>query len=155
MSYLESIEMTFNEAVKLARKIHEGQLDKAGKPFVDHPLRVADKVGDSYNYEMKFAALFHDAVEDTEWTLEDLLIAGVPLRSVVLVDYLTRRKGVPYEQYIDRVCESPRAIELKVIDILDNCDPNRPQTPEIERLIEKRYRPALKKLREEYRRHAW
>jgi (p)ppGpp synthase/HD superfamily hydrolase len=51
---------------------HAGQLDKAGKPYILHPIRVMMTVeGPSLDSARKVAIL-HDVVEDSPWTVESL-----------------------------------------------------------------------------------
>ncbi|MDD6109315.1 MAG: HD domain-containing protein, partial [Ruminococcus sp.] len=63
------------KALKLAYDAHAGQVDKAGMPYIFHPYEVALQV---QTEEEVCAALLHDVVEDTDWTMEDLRAAGFP-----------------------------------------------------------------------------
>ena len=63
------------KALKLAYAAHAGQVDKAGMPYIFHPYEVALQV---QTEEEVCAALLHDVVEDTDWTMEDLRAAGFP-----------------------------------------------------------------------------
>ena len=63
------------KALKLAYAAHAGQVDKAGMPYIFHPYEVALQVQAE---EEVCAALLHDVVEDTDWTMEDLRAAGFP-----------------------------------------------------------------------------
>lgn len=56
-------------AIEIAVTAHKGQVDKANKPYILHPLRLMFKM-QSEN-EM-IAAVLHDVVEDTDWTIEKL-----------------------------------------------------------------------------------
>lgn len=67
--------MTPEEAVALARRSHDGQIDKAGKPYIDHVMRVMDAVTTPRE---KIAAALHDVVEDSAVTLENLRRLGCP-----------------------------------------------------------------------------
>jgi len=60
---------SLEHAISIAVTAHQDQVDKAGKPYVLHPLRLMFKV-QSEN-EM-ISAVLHDIVEDTEWTFEQL-----------------------------------------------------------------------------------
>lgn len=66
------------EQVELARQIattaHAGQTDKAGRPYIDHPRRVASRLVD---LQEQAAAWLHDVIEDTGVTAVDLLKAGI------------------------------------------------------------------------------
>lgn len=69
------------EAERIAREAHEGQFDKAGRPYVEHPARVAawaarlDPDAPSAVIE---AAWLHDVLEDTPFTRDDLAALGIP-----------------------------------------------------------------------------
>ena len=60
-------------ALNFAIKAHEGQFRKSGEPYVVHPILVASIVGYiSQDETMVIAALLHDVVEDTPFTIEDI-----------------------------------------------------------------------------------
>ena len=62
------------KALKIALKAHEGQTRKSGEPYIVHPILVAAITAKISNDEMMVqAALLHDVVEDTPYTIEDLL----------------------------------------------------------------------------------
>jgi (p)ppGpp synthase/HD superfamily hydrolase len=124
------------EARAIAEAAHAGQVDKNGETYIQHPLRVAERVeGDI----AKSVALLHDVVEDTDWTLDALRQRGFPEEVVKAVDALTRRKGETYEDFIRRCRTNPLARQVKFADIADNTDPSRPQ---VERLRQ-RYAAAI------------
>lgn len=54
------------EALQIAIKAHAGQVDKAGVPYVFHPIRVSCKC---VTDEEKIVALLHDVIEDTGVTM--------------------------------------------------------------------------------------
>ena len=97
---------TLERAIEIARKAHEGQSDKGGAPYITHPPRVMERVGPE---EAKMAAAPHDAVEDTEVTLDDFRAEGFPVKIVEAVDALTRGPGESYEFFIFRA--APNVIE--------------------------------------------
>ena len=63
-----------DKAFQIALKAHEGTYRKSGKPYITHPIEVARIVGVEIGLGSTSisAALLHDVVEDTEWTLEDI-----------------------------------------------------------------------------------
>lgn len=79
-----------NKAIKLAYEAHQGQVDKAGIPYVFHPFHLAEQMNTEYSVA---AALLHDVVEDTHITLEDLKEAGFPEEVVEAVRLLTHEEG--------------------------------------------------------------
>ena len=58
-------------ASKIAYKAHEGQTDKAGVPYIFHPIHIAEQMDSE---ESCVVALLHDVIEDSDITLEILLI---------------------------------------------------------------------------------
>jgi hypothetical protein len=114
------------DAERLARKAHDGQFDKAGRPYIEHPARVAAAVeAAGYGYQAVCAAWLHDVIEDTEVTVEDLSSYSVPLNTIHAVIDLTRRPDQTPEEYYLQVRHSPIALAVKEFDIADNCDPER------------------------------
>ena len=69
--------MIYTEATKkallLAFEAHNGQLDKAGLPYICHPLHVAEQMTDE---DSAVTALLHDVAEDTDVSLADIAAAG-------------------------------------------------------------------------------
>ena len=64
-----------HKAYLFASRAHEGQERHGGKPYIEHPLAVAALVSEHYvsaHEDMVMAALLHDVVEDTPYTLEDI-----------------------------------------------------------------------------------
>jgi (p)ppGpp synthase/HD superfamily hydrolase len=82
------------EAIALARKAHTGQTDKAGHPYIDHPLRVMHRLGGEHE---QMAAILHDVLEDTPTTVEDLRTVGCPEPVIAAVRALTKHPGEPLD----------------------------------------------------------
>ena len=76
-------------ALSIARQAHEGQLDKAGVAYIEHPIYVASLV---QTKEEKAVALLHDVLEESPITVEELLIAGLPETVVTAVQVLTKNQ---------------------------------------------------------------
>lgn len=114
------------KAIDLAREAHHEQVDKAGAPYLDHPLRVMAQMQTDAE---KMVAVLHDAVEDSELTLEDLIRHGFPGDVVDAVDAITKRAGEPYEGYLARVKANPVALRVKIADMSDNMDLGRIPNP--------------------------
>jgi (p)ppGpp synthase/HD superfamily hydrolase len=113
---------TLEAAILLAAQAHQGQADKAGAPYILHPLRMMLTMPSE---EAMMAAVLHDVVEDTATTLEDLRRMGFPESVVVAVECLTRRDGESYEAFIERVAQNPLARTVKLADLEDNMDVRR------------------------------
>ena len=109
-------------AEAIARAVHRGQVDKAGRPYAEHPARVAARLaGDDVTVSV---AWLHDVVEDTEMSLLELA-EEFPVEVVRAVDAMTRRAGESPERYYARVRADPLALRVKLADVADNSDPAR------------------------------
>lgn len=113
---------TVEDAARIARQAHEGQVDKSGQPYIEHPLRVMDRVDSEH---ARMAAVLHDVVEDTPVTAADLLAAGCPPLVVDAVIALSKADGEPQPVYLARVAANDIALVVKRADIADNMSPQR------------------------------
>ena len=114
------------QAYELAAKAHAGQVDKAGKDYIFHPLTVASFVTTD---DEKTVALLHDVVEDTPVTLQNLSEAGFSDAVVHAVDCVTKREDESLEQYLLRVKSDVLATTVKLADLRHNCDLSRIPRP--------------------------
>ena len=133
-----------DRAIELAKQHHEGQTDKAGKPYIEHPLRVMNQVESE---EEKIVAVLHDIVEDTDISLDDLRNEGFSEEVVSAVECLTKQDGENYDSYIERISFNPLAVKIKLADLEDNRDLTRlPEVTDkdLERI--EKYDKALEKL---------
>lgn len=117
---------TLERAIAIAAMAHAGQIDKAGAPYILHPLRVMMAVS---SIEEKMAAVLHDVVEDTDWTLERLAAEAFSPAVLSAVDALTRREGEDYEEYVRRAARDPVGRRVKIADLEDNADLSRIERP--------------------------
>lgn len=117
------------EALKLAKELHAGQVDKAGFPYGDHLERVQDALAAAGAVrEVLVAAALHDVLEDKKANSLDLFNAGVDPISLELIHALTRREGEDYSAYIARVEKAgASAVAIKLADLHDNLNPLRLQ----------------------------
>ena len=112
-------------ADQVATTAHAGQTDKAGRPYLDHPRRVASRVAETtHNPDAVAAAWLHDVVEDTPVTLDQLQEQGFPETVIHAVDALTRRPGEG-DAYYHRVADNDLARMVKQADLWDNTHPDR------------------------------
>ena len=111
-------------ALEIAMKAHKGQRDLDGNPVILHPLTVALK---GNNESEIVAGLLHDVVEDTDWTFDDLLEAGISPEVVDALRLLTHSKDETYMDYVQRIADShnPTAINVKCNDLEHNLDRGR------------------------------
>lgn len=121
-------------ALQIAKKAHEGQVDKAGAPYIDHPWRVSQKCD---SYEAKIVALLHDTIEDTDVTPDYLLQQGIPEHLVEAVLSVTRTDGETYDDYVQRASQNPIGREVKIADLKDNMDITRLSYPLSEKDFER------------------
>lgn len=117
----ESLTTQLELAERLARRVHQGQLDKAGLPYIDHPRRVAAKL---IERRAQTVAWLHDVLEDTP-TTEAELRNQFDAAIVDAVVALTKVDGEASEMYFARVRSNELARQVKYADIHDNLDPLR------------------------------
>lgn len=117
---------TLYDANELATRAHEGQVDKAGKPYIEHPRAVAEILADQgCDDSVIIAGLLHDVVEDTPYTLDDLRNLGYSDEIVRAVDSVTKRPDETYMDMIHRAAADPIARLVKLADNQTNSDPAR------------------------------
>jgi (p)ppGpp synthase/HD superfamily hydrolase len=124
---VERLRNSPSDIIQVAMYAHMGQVDKAGRPYILHPMRVAHRVAmGGGSFHQVTAAWLHDVVEDTHVTLEDL--AGMVQfnhfyeHALKIIQVLTHEKNEPYSDYIARILTVPGAKAVKRADILDNMD---------------------------------
>ncbi|WP_375388363.1 phosphohydrolase [uncultured Amnibacterium sp.] len=136
------------EQVALARGIayaaHVGVVDKIGQPYIDHPRRVAARLG---RLDEQAVAWLHVVVEDTDVKEEVLRAAGVDEEVIAAVLLLSRNMG-DKDGYYERIKASPLARAVKLADIADNTDPARTALldEETRNKLAERYRNARRAL---------
>lgn len=111
------------DAISLAARAHQGQVDKAGEPYLRHVLRV----GFSLLPDEKAAivGILHDVIEDAPQFADEMLDCfdiAVNFR----VRRLTRKVGEAYGDYIERTrFGDPIVRKVKLADLYDNLNPDR------------------------------
>ena len=135
---------TLEDALILAATAHSGQVDKAGMPYVLHPIRVMIRVSSP---EERIVALLHDVVEDTPVTFDELRERGYPERILTALDGVTNREGESYEEFVDRAGRDPISRAVKLADLADNMDLSRlPHITDKDRARLAKYEAAVAKL---------
>jgi (p)ppGpp synthase/HD superfamily hydrolase len=127
---------TLERAIQIATSAHAGQTDKAGQPYVLHPLRVMDSVT---SLQEKMAAILHDVVEDTPITFEDLAEEGFHKDVIDAIRALTKFDCESRIDAAHRAAQNPIARQVKLADVADNMDMSRlpnPTDKDYERLRE-------------------
>lgn len=107
------------KALQIATKAHDGQTDKAGMPYIFHPIRVSNRCSTD---EERIVALLHDTIEDTEVTDEYLLMEGFPRNIVDAILSVTRNEDERYEDFIKRSRLNSIGRQVKLHDLEDNMD---------------------------------
>lgn len=130
------------KAMKLCFNAHKEQTDKSGLPYVFHPFHLAEQMTDETT---TVAALLHDVVEDTDYTLDDLKKMGFGENIVDALALLTHDNSVPYLEYVERIKSNPIARAVKIADLTHNSDLSRLETVD-EKALERveKYKKALK-----------
>lgn len=113
-------------AMSIMVDAHKDQTDKAGYPYILHPIRVMQNVN---SMDAKVVALLHDVVEDSEFPddVTKTIFWGFTDEIFDAVFLLTREEGTSYELYIDRIIasENKLAIIVKLADLMDNMNEDR------------------------------
>lgn len=129
-------------AVQLAIFAHKGQVDKAGKPYIMHPIAVASMQDTEEGF---IVGMLHDVVEDSDLTLDDLLKQGFSNEVVGAVELLTHAKDEDYMTYVKRIKGNELARKVKLADLKHNSDLSRlpvVREKDIKR-VENKYKPAI------------
>ncbi len=135
------------KAMRLMFEAHRDAWDKSGVPYVFHPFHVAEQMDDEIS---TVAALLHDVVEDTPYTLDDLREMGFSEEVCDVLDLLTHRKDVPYLDYVRKIRTNPVAIKVKLADLAHNSDRSRfDSMTEQDYRREEKYKAAIRILRGE------
>ena len=133
--------MTLEETIILAAKAHEKQQDKAGAPYILHPIRVMLTQKDE---EAMKVALLHDILEDTTVQLNELRELGFSDTILSAVQALTRENEESYDAFILRVMKNPLAKKVKIADLKDNMNLDRIFEPSERDFIRlEKYKKAL------------
>ncbi|WP_426355626.1 phosphohydrolase [Stenotrophomonas maltophilia] len=108
-------------AKELAHRAHAGQVDKAGRPYIEHVARVAAAVSDDPDAEA--IAWLHDVLEDCESFAGD--VYGFPGYIVGSVEALSRTCYNNPKNYYRIIRSCPRTLRVKLADIADNSSEDR------------------------------
>jgi len=116
---------------EFAKEAHAGQTRKSGEPFFAHALTVANILADlRLDVDTLIAALVHDVVEDTDYTMADIkdrfgadvahMVDGVTKISGIRNVNLEARKAETYRKLVLAIAEDPRTVLIKLADRLHN-----------------------------------
>jgi GTP pyrophosphokinase len=120
---------SLQRAYDTAERFHEGQMRKSGDPYITHPLAVATILGElGMDTTTLVAALLHDTVEDTDYSL-DKLSADFGAEVAHLVDGVTKLDKVQLgaaaeaetiRKMVVAMARDPRVLVIKLADRLHN-----------------------------------
>lgn len=116
-------------AYRVAEKYHAGQKRKSGEDYITHPLAVARILADLGSGPATItAALLHDTVEDTDYSLE-MLTADFGAEAALLVDGVTKLDKVKFgasaqaetmRKMVVAMSKDVRVLVIKLADRLHN-----------------------------------
>ena len=132
------------QAMNIAYNAHMNQFDKAGVPYIYHPIHLAEQMDTETEC---IVALLHDVVEDTEVTLEQLE-KDFSKEVIESIRLLTHGDDVNYMEYIKELSKNPIAKKVKIADLLHNSDETRLEKITIKDVARReKYKNALEFLR--------
>jgi (p)ppGpp synthase/HD superfamily hydrolase len=124
-----------SEAIDIARKVHEGQYDKAHQPYFMHPeavsrivseiIRSQPEPSESFMIQAKIVSYLHDVIEDSSVTAGYLREKEIPEECVTAIEILTKKKGQDYMEYLSEIKRNKLARVVKIADMMHNSDLSR------------------------------
>jgi (p)ppGpp synthase/HD superfamily hydrolase len=133
---------SLERAIAIAAEAHAGQQDKAGAPYILHPLRMMLRLSSN---DERVVAVLHDVCEDCPgWTFDRLRAEGFSDQVVAALDSVTKRDGETYEDFVRRAAANAVGRAVKLADLQDNCDLSRiskPSERDFQRI--EKYRKAI------------
>ena len=109
----------YENALLLAVKKHAGQPRKDGTPYINHPIRVALRLKEEgYDLTYQIVGLFHDLLEDTDTSEEEIRAYGEDILTAVRL--LTKNPQKNMSSYIEDILHNPIAKAVKEADRNDN-----------------------------------
>ena len=126
---------TLERAIVIAAEGHAGKLDKAGAPYILHPLRVMLRMS---REEERIVAVLHDVVEDCRaWSFDKLRAEGFTEEVIEALEAVTKRREEEdpegrtegYMRFIMRAAANPIGRAVKLADLEDNMDLSRIARP--------------------------
>ena len=133
---------TLERAIAIAAEAHAGQVDKAGAPYVLHPLRMMLSMS---SIDERIVAVLHDVCEDCPgWTFDRLRSEGFSNRIIEALQSVTKCDAEDYYDFVRRSAANPIGRRVKLADLHDNSDLSRIAVPS-ERDLQRteKYRRAI------------
>lgn len=116
----QDLQRKLNEIKEFVMRKHGKQKRIQGTPYYLHPFAVADMLKNKgYDLDYQIVGLFHDLLEDTETTYEELLeLSNVKIIDVVKL--LTKEENYQMEDYINKIKQNEIAKIVKLADRVHN-----------------------------------
>ena len=109
----------FSKALSFASEKHAGQMRRNKSPYIYHPFRVAKRIADAgYGIRYQIAGLFHDLLEDTDATENEIKKYGEDILEAVKL--VSKNYCDDKSTYLDNILENHMATVVKNADRIDN-----------------------------------
>lgn len=130
----KDLKQLFVTALELALSVHCTQVDKAGAPYILHPITVAARLAP--NLKAQIVGILHDVIEDSRdqenpVTERSLTLLGFPDDVVAGVVAVTRNEDEDYETFIRRCGTNHLGTLVKLEDLNHNMDLRRFPTQQL------------------------
>lgn len=113
-------EERLKSALQFAAEKHKGQFRMGGDEYITHPMAAAEILREKgYGADYQITALFHDLLEDTDASEEEIREYGNE-RILRAVKLLTKEKGYKMSEYVERIRNDEMAFAVKAADRLHN-----------------------------------
>lgn len=112
--------MDFEKAIEFIKQKHSGQKRKQGTPYYTHPVAVAELLKEKgFSLEYQIAGLFHDLLEDTDATIEEIInLSNEDVAEAVKL--VTKIEGYIMKDYIENIKMNDMAKMVKLADRIHN-----------------------------------
>jgi guanosine-3',5'-bis(diphosphate) 3'-pyrophosphohydrolase len=132
LTYLNKKSMErVRRAYVIANKAHKGQLRSNGKPYISHPVAVAEIIADlKFDADAVIACLLHDTIEDTPLTKQDIksvfgslvanLVDGVTKLTKIKFDSRIEEQAENFRKMVMAMAQDIRVFVIKSADRLHN-----------------------------------
>ena len=127
--------MNLEKAIEFMKQKHEGQKRKHGTPYHTHPLAVAKMLKEKgFPIEYQIAGLFHDLLEDTNATIEEIIeLSNKDVAEAVKL--VTKTDGYLMKEYIENIKQNDMAKMVKLADRIHNLS----ESPDASRDFQTKY----------------
>lgn len=115
--------MDINRATKYAKSMHDGQYRMHGAEYIVHPIRVKEILKEKgiKDEEYLITALFHDLIEDTDASKEDIIKYGNE-KIYQAVKILSKEKDYVMDEYISNIKSTEMTKLVKLADRISNLE---------------------------------